>query len=348
VNLSGGKVELTGKTFGEVIAQETLAQTPVVKVLRGIENGSRLPVLVFVFDRDLESLSAQRWAQARSLRARAPVMQIAIINAQQTAELFFVSVAWNPQTTTNVGTLPPRLVQIIAWLESSCRDDLGVRVTDVLRALENLEPRAVARTMMLEPDGKHVPAASSDSNQATPNLPVTNPRRTTTLTASPVELSDFNEFVDAKPTSRKWLVWGAGLGVAAAAIVGFSFRGEAPTIVASVAALAPPVAAIAPPPPPPIEAPAPPAAPEATETQMVLVASRPAGATVCDPKTDKILGKTPLKLPSSQFEAGYKLLLTRAGSQFRTFRWPADHAMTLKRLGADEAQPLSPCSAQSP
>jgi hypothetical protein len=350
-------VELTGKTFGEVVAQETLAQTPVVTVLRGTESGSKLPVLLFVFDRDLESLAAQRWAESRALRSRAPVTQIAIIDAQQTAELFFVSVAWNPQSTTNMGTLPPRLVQILAWIESSSRDELGVRVTDVLRALENLEPRAVARTMMLEPDGKHTPPVSTDSLRATSILPTSNPRRTTTLTASPVELSDYIEAEHTVPASRKWLLWGAGLGIAAAAIVGLSVRrsgtvSESPQRIATSSAL-PPAAPQKPEAPP--QAPTPqvpaaaianpaeplvPEAPAAALAPTVVVSSRPSGATVCDPGTGKILGKTPLTLPSSRFTAGHKLLLTRVGSRFRDFRWPSDHTMTLTRLDTDETQPV--------
>jgi hypothetical protein len=360
-------VELLGKTFGEVVAQEILASTPVVKVLRGIEGGSKLPVFVFVFDRDLESLAAQRWVELRALRSRAPVTEIAIIDAQQTADLFFVSVAWNPQSTSNMGTLPQKLFQILAWLESSSRDDLGVRVTDVLRAIENLEPRAVARTVMLEPDRVHAPpVSSSDSLRATSILRPSPPRRTTTLTASPVELREFASTKPSAPSSQKWWLWGAAMGVAAAAVVGI--RGLHRVTVtnsthgAEAALFLPPVAAqqprglhqvIPPQDPPPVseipteERPAvvePSAQDQSPTEQTVVVSSRPSGATVCDPKTGKILGKTPLNLRSSQFAAGYKLLLTRVGSQFRTFRWPADHPMTLSRLDTDETQPLSPCA----
>lgn len=343
-------------TFGEVLAQETLAQTPVVKVLRGTERGSNLPVLVFVFDPDLESLAVQTWAQSRAMRLRLPVNQIAIIDAQQTAELFFVSVAWNAHTPADIRALPARLAQIVAWLEGSSRDDLGVRVTDVLRALENLEPRSVARTVMLPPEGNHMPTTSSDNLRATSILPASTPRRTTTLTASPVELSEFTGDEVAVPSSRRWLAWGAGLGIAAAAIAGFSVRRTGPTVLLPVAAQQqqkqvqtpdPALRFPSEPSPPAPDTPTAPAAPTPLVNpglQTVLVSSRPSGATVCDPKTGKILGRTPLNLPSSQFQTGHKLLLTRAGAQFRTFRWPADHTMTLTRLDADEPQPLSPCA----
>lgn len=350
-------------TYGTVKASETLTRTSVAHVLLGQVQSSGLPAAVFVFGRYEEPQAVQQWLRARALRSMAAVVDVTIVDAQQTAECFFVCLAWPPTQTPSA--LPASLARTLAWMESASRDDLGIRVTDVLRSLERLEPRQVPRTVMLEP-GQLVAAAAGAAKAepavnppliepASPSLRPTRLLHQTTLTESPVILEN-NEPGDSPAAVKRWWI-GLGLGVGAVAgvLAALYMRGQEPESWVGKPATTYPSQSANPPAPVPLPAPAamekthPPAPPTAAPDKNddapseVVVATRPAGTTVCDPKTRKILGRTPLRLPADRFNAGHRILLSRMGFALRTFHWPASHLMTMKRLHSDESQSPSPC-----
>lgn len=107
-----------------------------------------------------------------------------------------------------------------------------------------------------------------------------------------------------------------------------------PPTTASADPAAAPAAEATPPPP---EAPSPPA-------EELVLETTPEGADVCDVKSGKRIGRTPLTLPADKFHRGRKLFLTAPGHRALEVPWPPRKVYRLVPLGADEAQSLSPCA----
>jgi hypothetical protein len=83
---------------------------------------------------------------------------------------------------------------------------------------------------------------------------------------------------------------------------------------------------------------------ETAPRETVRIISIPRGASICDPKTGKVIARTPTRLRRDAYPDGRRFILTRPGFAERPFRWPPhEGALRMRALDPDAPLGLSPC-----